>query len=139
MKLASTNTASLVLFLWLFNILSVYGLTIVKSSTTSTSVIVLLDTAVTGTEAINFCSDNYATFSGSYTYTRKSDPIGWGCNNEYFWIGESSYCPSRCWWCDDGGNIFYCNYQCDYYKKGDGSGDSTCADYKNTCVICKKP
>eukprot|EP01084_Bolivina_argentea_P079985 144936_1 len=133
------SLVSLVLSIWLLNISSIYGVSEIKRITSSTSVILLLDTAVTGTAANSYCSSNFATFSGSYSYNYLNDPVLWGCNNEYFWIGESSYCPSRCWWCDDGGNIFYCNYQCDYYKKGDGSGDSTCADYKNTCVICKKP
>eukprot|EP01084_Bolivina_argentea_P079986 144939_1 len=132
------SLVSLVLSIWLLNISSIYGVSEIKRITSSTSVILLLDTAVTGTAANSYCSSNFATFTftGSYSYTSLSDPIEWGCNNEFSWIGESRFCPSDCWWCDDGGNIFDCNYQCDYHK-GSSSGDSTCADYKNTCIICK--
>eukprot|EP01083_Nonionella_stella_P276365 939022_1 len=119
------SLVSLVLSIWLLNISSIYGVSEIKRYTSSTSVILLLDTAVTGTAANSYCSSNFATFTftGSYSYTSLSDPIEWGCNNEYLWIGESRSCDDE-----------YC--QC-YYREGTSSGVLTCADYTNTCIICK--
>eukprot|EP01084_Bolivina_argentea_P216262 367452_1 len=131
-------------FACLLNIVSISAW---KAVTYPPSVVTVLDEAVTGKEAIQYCEERYhRTFARNNMVGKVIGPSDdfkyFGCNTNYMWVASRTTCPYSCTSgggkCNDSNDILGCIWQCDYVQSGKTTiSTSSCSKHKNTCVICR--